>query len=181
MKDSKTLTLDDDILPYGRITSPRLRAVVDTLDKNQFIKSYIQSQRTYASSYAADGMAACSIQEQSQPTISGQTSTDLAPRMYRNAFDTPILKPRAPRLSKTPATDFNFEAKIAGDTESDLETTKKPIHEIKQPKKTTSPTPASRNHKGNNVSLSLEKTVKPASKKRTICKESESGDHTARE
>ncbi|KAF7983850.1 hypothetical protein HWV62_18166 [Athelia sp. TMB] len=89
-------------LHFDPITSPHLRsAMFEKLDKDRFIKSFIDSQRVHAKIYAADGKATLSSwNEPPEVTPEKQNSPKCSLRDY--GFGTPVLKPRANRSLNEP-------------------------------------------------------------------------------
>lgn len=78
-------------VPYDSITSPLLRsAKFGKLDKIHFVKSFVESQKHHATSYAADGkgiFAALDGQTPKKERLSAGQLLDFG-------FGTPVLKPR---------------------------------------------------------------------------------------
>lgn len=88
--------------PYDSITSPHLRSVMfEKLDKDRFVKSYIQSQKPHAIIYAADGKAIQSSWDDQLATTADRQN--IQTRVVRDyGFDTPVLQPRVVRLPDAP-------------------------------------------------------------------------------
>src|ERR1700683_1711035 len=73
---------------HDSITSPHLRsAMFERLDKDRFVRAYIQSQKLHATAYAADGKVFISSWDR-------QISGTPANQKHHYGFDTPVLKPR---------------------------------------------------------------------------------------
>lgn len=82
-------------VPSNSITSPHLRsAMFGNLDKNHFVKEFIESQKHHATSYAADGKDLLATWDRQNPETPEKGKASASPA-EDFGFDTPVLKPRA--------------------------------------------------------------------------------------
>jgi hypothetical protein len=166
--------------PYDPITSPLLRsAMFEKLDKDYFVKSFIESQKHHATIYAVDGKGLLATWDgQSSGTPKQQKPSGSSVRSF--GFDTPVLKPRVakPRfdlMGEKSDADFNEDAeqdkKLRGAKSSRLES---------KPKKKAAVQPASKSNKENMQHPSSIPKTRKSSKKRVIQADSDD-EHAARE
>lgn len=162
--------------PYDPITSPLLRsAMFEKLDKDYFVKSFIESQKHHATTYAADGKGLLATwNSQNSGTPKQQKASGRSVRSF--GFDTPVLKPRVAKpcsesMGEISGADVNKDMdqdkKLRGAKSSRLESKLKKKAEVQ---------PTSRSNKEN---IKRPKTRK-SFKKRAIQADSDD-EHAARE
>jgi len=163
---------------HNAITSPHLRlAMFGRLDKDHFVKAYVQSQSLHATTYATDGRALLSNRNR-QTSATPVKQKDLAFDSKHYGFDTPVLKPRVAKQTDTSV--------AAAEHVSDVDINEHepvPVKKV-QPRKPSRPSTKSKKtsskNKKENVPLETNNN-KPLSKKRVIQVDSDGGDHAIRE
>lgn len=163
--------------PYDLVTSPHLRSsMFERLDKDHFVKAYIQSQVPHVTTYAADGKAFSSTWNmQTSGTPAKQTLSKAPSQHY--GFDTPVLKARVARPPEA--------SKIIADaSDSDVDERRVELVKKVQPKKPSRPTKPkmglSSKNKENVSPENKNNKSKTVSKKRPTRADSDDDDHTAR-
>lgn len=156
----------------------------EKLDKDRFIKSYIQSQKPHATIYAADGKT---VQSSWEPTATPDKQNLSARSLRDYGFDTPVLKPRVARSPE--GLLISIEGAIRNGSEDEDEASlvrevspKKPTRQTNKSTRKTKSVPVSKPQK-ENVALPLNKPqAKPTSKKRPVDAnpDSDHDDHVAR-
>lgn len=168
---------------FDAITSPHLRsAMFEKLDKNHFVKSFVDSQKVYATTYAANGEAKLSSNSWNDPapgTPDKQHTPTHSSRDY--GFRTPVLKARSSR----PIDGINVLKERFSDIIDDASI--RTIHKVspKKPRENRILTGNAKTTKAPQLkypdSLHQDKEVKPSSKKRTQKhQDSDHEEHVAR-
>jgi hypothetical protein len=170
--------IPDPRAPYDLITSPHLRsAMFERLDKDHFVKAYIQSQVPHVTIYAADGKALSSSWDRQTPGTPAKQKLSKDPSQHYG-FDTPVLKARVARppvASKLKADGSDADVYERGSELVKKVQSKKPSRATSKPKVGLPPknkeniSPENKNNKCMTVS-----------KKRPIRADSDDDDHTAR-
>jgi hypothetical protein len=153
----------------------------ERLDKDRFVRAYIQSQQLHTTTYAADGKAyVFSWDHQISETPAKQRHPTHSSEHY--GFDTPVLRARVAK----PHDAYVVVAEHPTDLDLDKRESepakkvqfKKPFPLSTKPNKKECP---SKNDKENVPPESESRNTKPASKKRPIPAGSDDDDHVARE
>ncbi|KIM90715.1 hypothetical protein PILCRDRAFT_811175 [Piloderma croceum F 1598] len=162
--------------PYDQITSPHLRsASFERLDKDRFVKAYIQSQKQHTTTYAAGGKALVSSWDyRTLGTPTKQKQPTHLSKQY--GFDTPVLRARVanPPDASVTVEDRTFDVDNRESEPAKVKPRKPSIPSI-NPKEFSS-----KSKKENVPPESKNPKTRPASKKRPIPTDSDDDEHTAR-
>jgi len=147
------------------------------LDKDHFIKSFIDSQKHHAPAYAADGKDQLATWDR-QTSRTPEKQKSSATQDF--GFDTPVLKPRAanPRYESAGEISDTDGIEDAVDKDKKLRSKKSSNPEGKHKKKAVTE-PSSKSNKENMRHPPSIPKSKPISKKRPIRAESDD-EHAAR-
>lgn len=152
--------------------TPNSLALNGKLDRNQFIRSFIESQRTHLSSYASEGQTAQRALMTKTPTLIAENPE------LPSIFGSPVLKPRVPENNQRTTEVTQPAGKIKPKEAVEAGKMKKSTSREKDSKRTNDL--ARLGEKQSTKQVTLDRFVKPEVRRSRKRRESSDSEHEAR-